>query len=218
MLFSKYRAHVQIKIEVYMFSVSVLLFFGLSMHLPFSMWMDWTSIFHDNRESAGDFFTHSRFVFRTERKKIPRNCSTFTPTYESRIFFVSFFFAVQNFLIARLTPMAEARGGHPICANGFFSNAFPSSPCPCVDPFAAILLWRKNWIHIATVHSRTWICHARTCRTHTTKFEGKINSLSCFFSFFSPFFLLSRSRFNVFFSFRLDAIAIDNFCKYRNYD
>jgi len=66
--------------------------------------------------------------FRIERKKIPRNCITFTLSMSRE-----FFFTVQNFLIARLTPMVEARGGHPIWANGFFSKAFPSSSYPPVS-------------------------------------------------------------------------------------
>lgn len=98
LVFSKYsRAHVQIKIEVCMFSVSIFLFFGLSIHLPFSMRMNWTSIFLSSttiERARAIFFTHSRFVFRTERKKIARNCSAFTPPTSREIFFlfVSFFF------------------------------------------------------------------------------------------------------------------------------
>lgn len=69
---------------------------------------------------ASDFFhtQPSRFFFRHRQEKISRNCTTFTPPTNHEVFF-----AMQNFLIARLTPMAEARGGHPICANGFSSNA-----------------------------------------------------------------------------------------------
>lgn len=55
------------------------------------------------------FFHAQPFRFPDREEKIPRNCITFTLSMSRE-----FFFIVQNFLIAKLTPMVEARGGHPI--------------------------------------------------------------------------------------------------------
>lgn len=178
-----------------MFSVSVFLSFDPSISI-FHFRCEWIELlsFYLPRQSRERvrFFPHTAAVSFSGQRGKKKSHETAAHLHHLRVAkFSFFFFAVQNFLIARLIPMAEVRGGHPICANGFLSNAFPSSPCPCVDPFAAILLWRKNWIHIATVHSRTWTCHARTCRTHATEFGGKINSLSCVCFFFLSSAVLS---------------------------
>lgn len=91
-----------------MHSMSNLFALFRPIHVPFILYANRLN-FYLLQSNASDFVHAQPFRFPDREEKIPRNCITFTLSMNRE-----FFFTVQNFLIARLTPMVEARGGHPI--------------------------------------------------------------------------------------------------------
>lgn len=170
--------------------------------------IDWTSIFRNNWVRA--IFSRTTIPFFKQRGKNPAKLHHIYTIYESR---VVFYRAKLFNCEAHSNGWGKRRLSN--LSEWVFLESFPFLVLsPRVDPFAAILLWRKNWIHIAMVYSRTWTC-VRACRAYMTKFGGETN---CPFPLF-PFFI----RFSSLFSFTIRfysllkitaaTIAIGTFCE-----